>query len=91
MHQMLQPRVPGNKLTQRDSAESGVQLITPAGPRRSLLLAKDPQPVFVKTLYTLSVHAQTHLPKFPETSLNKGKRKIQSKLTRDSYALSLGG
>ena len=24
-------------------------------------------------LYTPSVHAQTHLPKFPETSLNKGK------------------
>ena len=46
--------------------------------------------VFVKTLYTLSVRAQTHLPKFPETSLNKGKRKIQSKLTRDSNALSLG-
>ena len=27
---------------------------------------------------------------FPETSLNKGTRKIQSKLTRDSYAVSLG-
>ena len=26
-------------------------------------------------LYTLSVRAQTHLPKFPETSLNKGKEK----------------
>ena len=38
----------------------------------------------------VSVSAQTHLPKFPETSLNKGKRKIQSKLTRDSYALSIG-
>ena len=48
------------------------------------------RPGFVKTLYTLSVRAQTHLPKFPETGLNKGKRKIQSKLTRDSYALSLG-
>ena len=38
----------------------------------------------MKTLYTLSVHAQTHLSKFPETSLIKGKeydqrkRKIQS-------------
>ena len=39
-------------------------------------LSQGPQPVFVKTLYTLSVCAQTHLPKFPETSLNKGKRKI---------------
>ena len=41
-------------------------------------------------VYTLSVSAQTHLLKFPETSLNKRKRKIQLKLTRDSYALSLG-
>ena len=88
---MLQPLIPGKKLTQKDDADSGVQFITPAGPRQSLLLAKDPdRPVFVKTLYTLSVRAQTHLPKFPETSLNKGKRKIQSKLTPDSYALSLG-
>ena len=34
-----------------------------------------PRPVFVKTLYTLSVRAQTHLPRFPETSLNKGKER----------------
>ena len=53
-------------------------------------LSQGPWPVFVKALYTLSVRAQTHLPKFPETSLNKGKRKMQSKLTHDSYALSLG-
>ena len=26
-------------------------------------------------LYTLSVCAQTHLPKFPETSMNKGKER----------------
>lgn len=32
----------GNKLTQKDNADSGVQFITPAGPRQSLLLAKDP-------------------------------------------------
>ena len=32
---------PGNKLTQKDNADSGVQFITPAGPRQSLLLAKD--------------------------------------------------
>ena len=34
--------VPGNKLTQKDNADSGVQFITPVGPRQSLLLAKDP-------------------------------------------------
>ena len=44
----------------------------------------------MKILYTLSVRAQTHLPRFSEASLNKGKKKIQSKLTRDLYALSLG-
>ena len=60
------------------------------GPEGESSLSQGPQPVFVETLYTLSVCAQTHLPKFPETSLNKGKRKIQSKLTHDSYALSLG-
>ena len=38
----LQPRFPGNKLTQKDKAHSGVQFITLAGPRQSLLLAKDP-------------------------------------------------
>ena len=30
------------KLTQKDNADSGVQFITLAGPRQSLLLAKDP-------------------------------------------------
>ena len=39
---LLQPRVPGDKLTQKDNADSGVQFITLAGPRQSLLLAKDP-------------------------------------------------
>ena len=58
-----------------DKADSGVQFITPVGPRESLLLAKDPDQFFVKTLYTLSVCAQTHLPKFSETSLNKGKER----------------
>ena len=42
MHHMLQPRLPGNKLTQKDNADSGVHFITLAGPRQSLLLAKDP-------------------------------------------------
>ena len=59
------------KLTQ-DNADSGVQFITPAGPRQSPL-SQGPRLVFVKTLYTLSVRAQTHLPKFSETSLKKGK------------------
>ena len=60
------------------------------GPKAESPLSQGPRPVFVKTLHTLSVRAQTHLPKFPETSLNKGKRKMQSKSTRDSSALNLG-
>jgi len=59
---------------QKDDADSEVQFITPAGPRQSPL-SQGPQPVFVKTLCTLSVSAQTHLPKFPETSLNKGRER----------------
>ena len=39
---MLQTRVPGNKLTQKNNAGSGAQFITPVGPKQSLLLAKDP-------------------------------------------------
>ena len=31
------------KQTQKDNADSGVQFITPVGPRQSLLLAKDPK------------------------------------------------
>ena len=38
---VLQPHVLENKLTQNDNADSGVQFITPAGPRQSLLLVKD--------------------------------------------------
>ena len=71
---LLWPRVPGNKLTQKDNAESGVQFITSRAQDR-VSFSQGPQPVFVKTLYTLSVHAQTHLPKFPETSPNKGKER----------------
>ena len=73
---LLQPRVPRNKLTQKDNADPGVQLITQASPRQSLLLAKDPDQFLWKPdIYTLSVRAQIHLPKFPETSLNKGKER----------------
>ena len=39
---LLKPHFPGNRLTQKDNADSEVQFITPAGPRQSLLLAKDP-------------------------------------------------
>jgi len=64
----------GNKLTPKDNADSGVQFITPVGPRQSPF-SQGPQLVFMKTLYSLSVYAQTHLPQFPETSLNKGKER----------------
>ena len=42
MGSLLLPHVLGNKLTQKDNSDSGVQFITLAGPRQSLLLAKDP-------------------------------------------------
>ena len=44
-------------------------------PKAESPLSQGPQPVFVKTLYTLSVRAQTHRPKFSENSLNKGKER----------------
>ena len=50
-------------------------LLTPAGPWQSLLLAKDPTS-FWENLITLSVLAQTHLPKFLETSLDKVKERF---------------
>ena len=34
------------------------------GPKAESPFSQGLGPVFVKTLYTLSVHAQTHLPKF---------------------------
>ena len=43
------------------------------GPKAESPFSQGPQPVFVKTLYTLRVRAQTHLPKFLETSLDKVK------------------
>ena len=45
------------------------------GPKAESPVSQRPRPVFVKTLYTISVHVQTHLPKFSETSLNKGKER----------------
>ena len=53
----------------------GVQFITPTRPKAESPLSQGPRPVFLKTLYSLSVCAQTNLPKFPETSLNKGKER----------------
>ena len=38
------------KQTQKDNAHSGVQFITPAGPRQSLLLVKDPNQFFCENL-----------------------------------------
>ena len=40
--ELLYPHVPGNKLTQKDNADSGLQFITLVGARQSLLLAKEP-------------------------------------------------
>ena len=73
---MLWPRVPGNKLTQKDNVDSVVQFITLAGPKQSLLLAKDLNQFCENLIYPKCI-------RFSETSLNEGKRKIQSKLTHD--------
>ena len=51
---LLQPHILGNKLTQKDNANSEVQFITPAGPRQSPV-SQGCGMTFVKTLYTLSV------------------------------------
>ena len=47
------------------------------GPKAESPLSQGPQPVFVNTLYTLSVHLQTHLHKSSETSLIKGKERYK--------------
>ena len=44
-------------------------------PKAEYPLSQGPQPVSVKTLYTLSARAQTHLPTFLETSLDKVKER----------------
>ena len=43
---------------------SGVQFIAPVGLRQSFLFSQGPQLTFVTTLYTLSVCALTHIPRF---------------------------
>ena len=45
------------------------------GPKAESPLSQGPRPVFVKNFCILSVRAQTRLPTFPETSLNKGKER----------------
>ena len=65
-----------NKLTQKNNADSGDQQTQ----GRDSPLSQGPRPVFWKTLHTLSVHAQTHLPKLPETSLNKEKERYKVNL-----------
>ena len=61
------------KQTQKDNAHTGVQFITPAGPRQSFRLSQGPQPAFVKIFYTPCVHVWTHHPNFLETYTNQGK------------------
>ena len=77
MHQMLQPRVLGNKLTQKDNADSGVQFITLLHRRAQGRVSSYPSTLisFSENLTYPKCTCQTHLPKFPETSLNKGKER----------------
>ena len=89
---VLQPCVPGNKLTQKDNADTGVKFISPMGPRQTLLLAKDPEPYipYMESLiYPKSTCSNPPL-QIPRNCSEQRKRKIQSKLTRESYTLSLG-
>ena len=55
--------------------DRGVQFITLAGLKQSFLFSQGPRPTFVKILYTLSVHAQTHIPKFLKPSLGNVKER----------------
>ena len=71
---VLYPRVPGANPLGGQCRQRGAVYYS-GGPKAASPLSRGPRPVFVKTLYTLSVSAQTHLPKFPETSLNKGKER----------------
>ena len=52
--------------TQKDNADSGVQFITPAGPRQSLLLAKDPDQhlwkSFIPHVYVSERNSDVQIP-----------------------------
>ena len=63
------------KLTQKNNADKWSEVYYTSRPKAKSPLSQGSRPVFVKTLYTLSVRVQTHLPKFPETILNKGKER----------------
>ena len=58
------------------------------GPKAESPLSQGPQPIFVKTLYTLGVLAQTYLPKLLETSLDKVKERYDQ-LNHDSCVTRL--
>ena len=69
------------KLTQKDNADSGVQFITPARPRQSLLLAKDPDQFLWKPYIP-----QVYVPK--PTSLNSLKL-VWTKEKKDTIKVNL--
>ena len=71
--QLLQPHVLGKQTYLKGPCRQWSAVYYIRGPKAESPLSQGPQPIFVKTLYTLSVCAQTHLPKFPETNLNEGK------------------
>ena len=71
---VLQPRFPGNTHSEGQCRQWSAVCYT-SGAKAESPLSQGPWPVFMKTLYTLSEHAQIHLPSFPETSLNKGKER----------------
>ena len=64
--------------------DSGVQIITQAGPRQSFLFSQGPLTTFVKTLYTLSVPAQAHIPKFVKPSLENVNGRSNQVYSHDS-------
>ena len=71
---VLQPCVPGTNSLRR-TMQIVERSLLHWGPKAESPLSQRLRPVFVKTLCTLSVCAQTHLPKLPETGLNKGKER----------------
>ena len=60
-----------NKLIQKDNADSGVQVIIPAGPRQSLLLAKDPDQFFGFLFNPLCFHPHLVKPTKGEQTLRE--------------------